>query len=77
MIKILEIFSNVWPYVIAVIMFLLLILIHELGHFVAAKATGVRVNEFSIGFGPKIFKKTHKETTYLLKLIPFGGYCAM
>lgn len=77
MIKILEIFSNVWPYVVAVIMFLLLILIHELGHFVAAKATGVRVNEFSIGFGPKIFKKTHKETTYLLKLIPFGGYCAM
>ncbi len=77
MIKILSFFSTVWPYIVAVLMFLLLILIHELGHFVAAKSVGVRVNEFAIGFGPRLFSKKIGETTYMLKLIPFGGYCAM
>jgi len=50
---------------------------HELGHFIAAKAFGVRVNEFSICMGPAIFKKTVGETTYALRCIPIGGYCAM
>ena len=77
MIKILDFLSNVWPYAVAVLMFLLLIFIHEFGHFIAAKSVGVRVNEFSIGFGPKLFSKKWGETTYMLKLIPFGGYCAM
>ena len=77
MIKILSFFSTVWPYIVAVLMFLLLILIHELGHFVAAKSVGVRVNEFAIGFGPRLFSKKIGETTYMLKLIPFGGYSAM
>ncbi len=58
-------------------MFLLLILIHELGHFIAAKSVGVRVNEFAVGFGPRLFSKKIGETTYMLKLIPFGGYCAL
>ncbi|MBQ5799065.1 MAG: site-2 protease family protein, partial [Clostridia bacterium] len=58
-------------------MFLLLILVHELGHFIAAKSVGVKVNEFAIGFGPTILRKKWGETTYMLKLIPFGGYCAM
>lgn len=61
----------------AVLLFLLLIFIHEFGHFIAAKLLGVRVNEFAIGFGPKIFSKQWGETNYLFKLIPFGGYCAM
>lgn len=74
---IISFFSNVWPYVVAVLLFLLLILVHELGHFLAAKCMGVRVNEFSIGFGPKIFKKKWGETTYALGLVPLGGYCAM
>lgn len=77
MIDIVAFFSSVWPYVVAVLMFLLLILVHELGHFVAAKSVGVRVNEFSVGFGPKLLSKKWGETTYMLKLIPFGGYCAM
>ncbi len=58
-------------------MFLLLIFIHEFGHFIAAKAVGVRVNEFAIGFGPTLFSKVKGETKYMLKAIPFGGYCAM
>ncbi len=58
-------------------MFLLLIFIHEFGHFIAAKAVGVRVNEFAIGFGPTLLSKRKGETTYMLKAIPFGGYCAM
>ena len=71
------IWGNVWPYLVAVLLFLLLVVIHEFGHFIAAKALGVRVNEFSVGFGPKIFKKKWGETTYALGIVPFGGYCAM
>ncbi len=51
-----------------------LITIHELGHFLVAKACKVRVNKFAIGFGPKILKKQGKETEYTLRLIPFGGF---
>ena len=50
---------------------------HELGHFAAAKLFGVRVNEFSICMGPAIWKKTVGETTYAIRCIPIGGYCAM
>ncbi len=70
-------FSTVWPYVIAFLFFIFLVVIHEFGHFIAAKSLGVRVNEFAIGFGPTLFRKKGKETTYMIKLIPFGGYCAM
>ena len=58
-------------------MFLLLIFIHEFGHFIAAKSVGVRVNEFAIGFGPKLIKWKKGETLYSINLVPFGGYCAM
>lgn len=58
-------------------MFLILIIIHEFGHFISAKLLGVRVNEFAVGFGPKIFSKQGKETKYSFNLIPLGGYCAM
>lgn len=66
-----------WPYLVAVLLFILLITIHEFGHFLAAKLMGVRVNEFAIGFGPKLFAKQWGETKYALNLIPLGGYCAM
>ncbi len=61
------------------IMFLLgfLIFIHEGGHFLAARLSKVKVEEFSIGFGPKILKKKGKETEYSLSLFPFGGYVRM
>ena len=77
MIYIISFLSSVWPYAVAVIMFLFLILIHELGHFIAAKSVGIKVNEFAIGFGPKLIKWQRGETLYSINLIPFGGYCAM
>lgn len=54
-----------------------LIFIHELGHFIAAKACGVRVTEFALGMGPALLKFQGKETLYALRLFPIGGYCAM
>lgn len=63
--------------VYAVVMFCLLIFIHELGHFMVAKACGVKVNEFALGMGPMIFQKQKGETLYALRLFPIGGYCAM
>ena len=58
-------------------MFGVLIAVHELGHFIAAKACGVRVDEFAIGMGPALWKKQRGETLYALRLLPIGGYCAM
>lgn len=52
----------------------ILVLVHELGHFVTAKATGMRVDEFAIGFGPKLFSVTKGETVYSLRAIPLGGF---
>ncbi len=61
----------------AVIIFLVLVLVHEFGHFITAKFCGVTVHEFAIGMGPAIFKKEYKDTLYSLRCIPIGGYCAM
>lgn len=61
----------------AILLFSFLIFIHELGHFVAAKLSGVQVNEFSMFMGPAIWKKQMGETLYALRCIPLGGYCAM
>lgn len=62
---------------IAIIIFSIIILFHELGHFLLAKANGIRVNEFSLGLGPTIVGFTKGETKYSLKLLPFGGACMM
>ena len=61
----------------AILVFGVLIAVHELGHFMAAKACGVRVNEFSIGMGPALWKKQKGETQYSLRLFPVGGFCGM
>ncbi len=74
---VLDILNNIWPYAIAIVLFLILIVIHEFGHFIAAKLLGVRVNEFAVGFGPKLFKWGKGETKYAINAIPLGGYCAM
>lgn len=63
--------------ILAILMFGVLIAVHELGHFIAAKACGVRVDEFAIGMGPALWKKQSGETLYALRLLPIGGYCAM
>ena len=62
---------------LAILIFGALIFVHELGHFLAAKSLGVKVNEFAICMGPAIVQKTVGETTYSLRCIPIGGYCAM
>lgn len=63
--------------VLAILIFAFLIATHELGHFLAAKAFHVKVEEFSVGMGPALFKKQGKETLYALRALPIGGYCAM
>ena len=63
--------------IVAILIFGVLIATHELGHFAAAKLLGVKVNEFSVGMGPAIFKREKGETLYSLRLLPIGGYCAM
>lgn len=63
--------------IIALLIFSIIILFHELGHFLLAKANGIRVNEFCLGLGPTIFGITKGETKYSLKLLPFGGACMM
>lgn len=72
-----NIFNTVWPYAVAILTFLIMIVIHEFGHFIAARLTGVKVNEFAVGFGPTIFKKQGKQTLYAVRAIPFGGFCSM
>ena len=61
----------------AILLFSFLIFIHELGHFAAAKLSGVQVNEFALFMGPAIYKKQVGETLYSIRTIPIGGYCAM
>jgi len=56
---------------------LLLIFVHETGHFLTAKLTGIRVNEFALGMGPKLISFERGETKYSFRAIPVGGYCAM
>ncbi len=63
--------------IVAVLIFGLIILIHEFGHFIFAKLGGIGVTEFSIGMGPRLFSFVHGDTRYSLKLLPFGGSCAM
>lgn len=74
-------FSSVWntvyPIIIAILFFELIIIVHEGGHFAAARLMKIKVNEFSIGMGPKIFSFTKGKTKYSLRWILFGGYCAM
>ena len=61
----------------AILIFSFLIFIHEFGHFITAKLSGVQVNEFSMFMGPAIWKKQIGETLYSIRCIPIGGYCAM
>lgn len=63
--------------VIAILVFGLIIAIHELGHFLVAKHCDVRINQFAIGMGPAIFKKQRGETLYAIRLFPIGGFVSM
>lgn len=72
-----HIWQTVYPILIAILFFELIILVHEGGHFFAAKMMKVKVNEFSIGMGPKLFQFQKGDTKFTLRLILFGGYCAI
>ena len=62
-------------FIVTVVMFLVMISLHEFGHFIFGKLLGFTVLEYAIGFGPAIFKKQGKNTLYTVRLIPFGGFC--
>lgn len=72
-----ELGGIVLKYILAIIALGILIIVHELGHFILAKINKVKVEEFSIGMGPKIFTYQGKETKYSLGLLPVGGYVQM
>lgn len=69
--------NTIYPIIIAILLFEVIIIVHEGGHFVAARLMKIKVNEFSIGMGPKLLQFKKGETKYTLRLVPFGGYCAM
>lgn len=72
-----NVWGNVWPYLVAVLLFGVIIAIHEFGHFFFAKLFKVKVNEFALGMGPAILKKKIGETQYALRLFPIGGFVSM
>jgi len=61
----------------ALLMFSILIFVHEFGHFISAKSFGIKVNKFALGMGPVLLKKQKGDTEYSLRLFPIGGFCAM
>ena len=63
--------------IVTIIIFLVMISLHEFGHFIVSKLVGVKVLEFAIGMGPAIFKWRGKETLYSLRIFPVGGYCKL
>ena len=62
---------------LTVLVFFVIVTVHEWGHFYFAKRAGILVREFAIGFGPKVFSYKHNETQFTLRLLPFGGYARM
>lgn len=69
--------ENIMGIIWFLVILLALITVHELGHFIAAKVFNVYVTEFSLGFGPKIYQRKGKETTFSIRALPLGGYAAM
>ena len=68
---------NILTILVAILAFGIIVFIHELGHFLFAKKAGVRIHEFAIGMGPKIYGFQKGETTYSIRLLPLGGYVAL
>lgn len=71
------VWGKAWPILVAVLFFGFIITIHEFGHFIVAKLSGVKVNEFAIGMGPAFLKLHKGETLYSLRILPMGGYVSM
>lgn len=63
--------------IVTIVIFMVMITLHEFGHFIMAKTLGVNVLEFSVGMGPAVFKRKGKDTLYSLRVLPIGGYCRL
>ena len=70
--------TNILYILLAIVILMILITVHELGHFIAGKVLGFKINEFAIGFGKAIYKRTNKKTgeVFSIRILPLGGYCA-
>ena len=73
-----SVMKSVWGILLAIVILLAMVTIHEFGHYIAGKLLGFKINEFAVGFGPAIFKKRSKKSgeLFALRIIPLGGYCA-
>ncbi|MBQ8322852.1 MAG: site-2 protease family protein [Clostridia bacterium] len=73
-----SVMESIGGVLLAVVVLLVMVMVHEFGHYVAGKSLGFKINEFSVGFGPAILKKRSKKTgeLFALRVIPLGGYCA-
>ncbi|MBE7048098.1 MAG: site-2 protease family protein [Ruminococcaceae bacterium] len=69
--------TGFWTAIAAILIFCILVFVHELGHFITAKLLRIRVHEFAIGMGPKLFGKQKGETLYSVRALPIGGFCAL
>ena len=76
--NLLSVWGTVGSVLLAVLILLVMITIHEFGHWLAGKILKFKINEFSIGFGPAIFKRKSKKSgeVFAIRIIPLGGYCA-
>ncbi len=63
--------------VVSILVFSVIVIFHEWGHFLFARRAGIKVEEFALGMGPKLFSKQYGETLYSVRAIPFGGFCSM
>lgn len=73
-----EVFKYIGYIIVALLGLMVMIVIHELGHYLAGKALGFKIDEFALGFGPAIFKRTNKKNGEVFSIRPFpiGGFCA-
>ncbi|MDE6001497.1 MAG: site-2 protease family protein, partial [Clostridia bacterium] len=73
-----SVMNTVLAVILAILILLVMITVHEFGHYLAGKALRFKINEFAIGFGPKLFKRTSKKSgeAFSIRLLPLGGFCA-
>lgn len=75
--NILNFVSTIFPIVLSILVFSILVIVHEFGHFILAKKNGIKVEEFAVGMGPLVFSKQRGETLYSVRAFPIGGFCRM
>ena len=73
-----SVMSTVWAVILAILILLAMITVHEFGHYTAGKALKFKINEFAIGFGPKLFRRVSKKSgeAFSIRVLPLGGFCA-